>query len=96
MNTISRNKSGNDLQHGRRLADVAQTRAKDVGQYDRAERVVSSDDEADSECPIFESFYNTGGSTAILNMTNFTCREFGRLYDRFRCAIVQACRKELW
>ncbi len=44
-------------------------------------REVESDEEAGAESPIFDSFYNSGGSEAIVKMTNFTPAEFRKLCD---------------
>lgn len=42
-----------------------------------------SDNEADSESPVVDSFYEFGGNDSILKMTNFTLPEFRRLYGIF-------------
>ncbi len=44
-------------------------------------REVESDEEAGDESPIFDSFYNSGGSESIAKMIKFTPTEFRKLYS---------------
>ena len=43
-----------------------------------------SDAENDSNCPIFDSFYNVGRNSSILQMTNMTSVEFNLLWKDMR------------
>ena len=40
-----------------------------------------SDNDTDSISPIFDSFYNSGGDTAIVKMINFTPIEYRKVYS---------------
>lgn len=51
-------------------------------------RDAESDDEADLESPIFDSFYEADGNEGILKMTNFTANEFRVLYGKLHNYIV--------
>ena len=64
----------------RLLREVAADREHDLLQYSISTQE-DSDDEADSESPIFDSFYTVQGNEAILQMTNFTAPEFRKLYS---------------
>ncbi len=44
--------------------------------------------EADAESPVFDSFYNSGGSEAILKVCSFTPTEFRQLSDIFSASIA--------
>lgn len=55
----------------RLLAEAVATH-QDENNTQHAERPDDSGKENDSLCPIFDVLYNNGGSSAILNMTNFT------------------------
>ena len=59
----------------RMLSEVAEEREHDLLSYS-ATKNVESDDEGGSECPIFETFYASGGSESIMKMCNFTLSEF--------------------
>ncbi len=56
-----------------------------------ASRYQESDDEADSECPIIDSFYGPGSNEDVLKMCKFTLPELRRLY-----AIMQECIVTSW
>ncbi len=56
-----------------------------------ASRYQESDDEADAECPIIDSFYGSGGNEAVLKMCKSTLPELQRLY-----AIMQECIVTSW
>eukprot|EP00171_Calliarthron_tuberculosum_P021823 IDg21823t1 len=45
-------------------------------------RDADSDDDADLESPVFDSFYNADGNEGVLKMTNFTAAEFRVLYGK--------------
>ena len=53
------------------LAGTAVERDDEIAQIILHLLSVSLDDEADSPCPMFHSFYAEGGREAIRNMTNF-------------------------
>ena len=72
------------------LSDVAAEREHKLIQFS-ASRADESDDEADAESPIFDSFYNVGGNESILKITNFTAPEFRKLYS-----ILQQCITSRW
>lgn len=63
------------------LAEVHDDRNAELNQYAANRDPVESDDENDSPTPIFDAFYNSGGSATILAMTNFTPQEFERCWD---------------
>lgn len=49
----------------------------------------TSDEENDSESPIYDSFCNEGGSEAILKMTKFSAGEFDFVWNSIRKMVVQ-------
>lgn len=55
------------------LCDALEEREKDFQIYGIS-RPGDSDD--DAECPIFDSFYENGGSEAIMKMTHFSPIEY--------------------
>ena len=62
------------------LADVA---ADQAAKYDELSDSISdtdSDDDYKSPTPIYDSFYNQGRSEIILQLTNFSSREFAGLW----------------
>ena len=42
--------------------------------------VVASDDDNDSNCPIYDTFYNDGGSQSVKAMYNFNSTQFFELW----------------
>ena len=56
----------------RLLEDAAIERQTALVEYDRTPAPVESDDENDSDCPIFGLFYDSGGFRSIVEMTNLT------------------------
>ncbi len=62
------------------FAERSAAREHDLLRYSSI-REVDSDEEADAESPIFDSFYNSFGSEAIVKMIHFTPAEFRKLYD---------------
>lgn len=71
------------------LADTALRRENAIQAYDNAPNI-ASDDEQDSDAPIFESFYSTGGSASIAEMINFSPKEFQTVWNVV-CDIVMTC-----
>ena len=78
MQPITDNEIGNALNI---LADVAADRQNSLEQYPTRPHIADSDDEPDSQSPIFDQFYQRGGSSAILTLTNFTPTEFFQLWN---------------
>ena len=62
------------------LADTALQRQNELQYYANLDAPTESDDEADSSCPIFDSFHTSGGSKAIGEMINFSPCEFHALW----------------
>ena len=73
-----------------KLSEIASELEHDFAQYS-AVRAADSDDEVDSESPIFNSFYNAGGNQSVLKMTNFTAPEFRKL-----CGILHTTITTKW
>lgn len=66
-----------------KLCDVAAERQEELQNYGADPLLPDSEDEADSSSPIMDRFVEAEGTRAVLNMTNFTVREYSRLYNRF-------------
>lgn len=64
-------------------ADAAINREAALAQYD-PEPHADTDEENDSDSPILDTIYNNGGGSAIVQLTNFTIKEFLQLYGKFR------------
>ena len=64
----------------RLLADAAVEREAVIDEYDIDPQKEDSDDEYAPTSPVFDKFYNAGGSEAITQMTNFDVNEFGELW----------------
>ena len=73
----------------RLLEDAAIERQTTLAEYDRASAPVESDDENDSDCPIFDLFYDSGGSRSIVKMTNFTPRKFLAIWNAVSGDVMQ-------
>jgi len=71
------------------LAQAAVDRENDLTAYDADPLLSSSDEECDSESPIFDAFYDGGGSQSIVQMTNFSAAEFQVLWDSFSDHILE-------
>lgn len=71
------------------LADAASKHRDEITEYDAESDVPDSDDENDSTCPVFDSFYNDGGSGAILSMTNFPPDKFNHIWNNVSEALHQ-------
>lgn len=65
------------------LANAEQNREEQLQQYKETPLLPSSDDENDSDSPILDSFYDAQGGEAVLKLTNFSYRQFFRLFNRF-------------
>ena len=64
----------------RLLCEALEDREREIGEYPTSHEEVS-DDEADAESPVFDSFYSAGGSEGIMKMTNFTPSEFRSIWN---------------
>ena len=71
----------------RLLGEIAAEREHELSNYPTT-REQESDTEADEESPIFNSFYNSGGSESIMKMTNFTPNEFRTFYGTLQSHIM--------
>ena len=71
------------------LVDTAVERDDEIAQFSPHPLSVSSDDEADSLGPLFDSFYAKGGPEAIRNMTNFLPQTFELLWNNLSEFIPQ-------
>ena len=65
------------------LADAAIGREAALAQYP-CEPQADTDGENDSDSLILDTFYNIGGGSAIVQLTNVTIKEFIQLYGKFR------------
>ena len=63
------------------LADTALSRQQELLQYS-ADPANDTDDDNDSDSPIMDTFYNSGGQRAIVKMTNFNAKEFRFIYSK--------------
>lgn len=70
------------------LEDARTRREHDLSMY-RTVRVVDSDDELDSESPIYDAFFEHGGSEAVRTTTNFSANEFLSLWDSVREHVIR-------
>lgn len=68
----------------RLLAEAEADRADDLSRYAKQAPDAESDDEADAESPILDSFVESGGPNSIHTLTNFSLVEFHEVYDRLR------------
>ena len=72
MENFSRTDAATSL---RLLSEVAAARVADLEQYNDDDGLTTeSDDDANSESPILDQFYEEGGQDGIHQMTNFTTR----------------------
>lgn len=65
------------------LANAEQNGKKQLQQYEEMPLLPSSNDKNDSYSSILDSFYTAQGNDAILKLTNFSYRQFYRLYSLF-------------
>ncbi len=78
MDSLSPSKVQGSLQL---LAGLAAAQEEELNNYSKETVHSDSEEEDDTNCPIFRSFYNDGGGAkAIMNMTNFSTCEFRRLW----------------
>ena len=62
------------------LADQAEIRRQRLEAFPTQPIHLNEDDQNDSDSPIMDVFVETGGENAILKMTNFSRREFDRIW----------------
>ncbi len=70
------------------LAEQAAEREHELSTFSTS-REQPSDDDVDTESPIMDAFYNSGGSEGIMKMINFTPAEFRRLCSMMRNHIIK-------
>ena len=79
MANVSRTDAATSL---RLLSEVSAARVPDLEQYNDDDGLTTeSDDDANSESPILDQFYEEGGQDGIHQMTNFTTRELNNVYE---------------
>lgn len=78
MDTFTISQSSNALKF---LGEKDINRQADFQQYNCERDVDSSDDEAASACPVFDTLYKQGGSDSIKPMTKFNPCQFGLLWN---------------
>lgn len=64
------------------LVDAALEYQKNLQEYAHLPTKEESDDDADLPYPVFHSFFHTGGSEAIIIMTNVSPVEFSSIWSR--------------
>lgn len=70
------------------LADAAIDREEDLANYPTAAILSDSDEDNDSDAPIFEMFYQQGDLSSVMKMTNFDVDQFVTLYDMIQEPVV--------
>lgn len=65
------------------LAEAHDERESALEEYAPEPEQQDTDEENDSECPIFDSFYESGGSAGITKMINFDPKEFDTVWNLF-------------
>lgn len=66
----------------RLLADAAADREHELNCYSAQPDNEDSDEDNGSDCPVFDKFYENGGSAAISAMTNFNPGHLERLWKK--------------
>ena len=66
------------------VGEAAVHRTNDLEAYPMEDLKSDTDDESDSSTPTYDSFYQSGGSPAILKMCNFAPDEFQEVWMKFR------------
>lgn len=72
-------------------ADIQEAHSKWIPVMERHATIrdAESDDEADQDCPVLDSFYAADGNEGVLKMTNLTTSEF---WDQYNCLHSQFLR----
>ena len=86
MSTFKDTDAANAL---RLLAEAAVERNEDLEMYAAEPYLEDTDDENDSECPVFDTFYEQGGSSSIISVINFDVQEFDTLWQENREHITE-------
>lgn len=74
----------NEAQHALRLlAEVATQREEKLKTYGIDNAEVNSDDDADSKCPVLDSFLHAEACFAILRVATVFSREFQNIFGKF-------------
>ena len=71
------------------LADAAVDRRNELRHYHDDSGLFDSDENIDSDAPIFDRFYQQGGSAAILERMNFDPIQFLGIWSVFQGVISQ-------
>ena len=71
------------------LSDAAVERRTDLEEYASDSDAVDTDDEVESESPIYDQFYENGGAAAVIQMTNFSPTEFHSTWCSLEKAIEE-------
>ena len=70
------------------LADAVVHRGQDISKYSAEAENSDPDVEIDSDTPIFDQFYERGGSARIISMTNFTPDEHVEIWDSIKEFVI--------
>lgn len=73
------------------FAEAAAAREAELEQFESDGARTETDEECDSPSPIFDSFFNEGGSAGIAQLCNFSADEFHSIYD-----IIQSGLSSAW
>ena len=69
------------------LSERAAEREQELSQHESG-CANESDEELDGECPILDSFYFADGNQSIIQITNFSSKEFRGIWNRFRNHVI--------
>ena len=62
------------------LADATVEREHGLNQYAAETEQSDADEDNGTNCPVFDQFYERGGASAIVSMTNFSPTEFADIW----------------
>lgn len=71
------------------LAEAAVEREQELQQYAAEPEQSDSDEETDSDMPIFDQFYEQGGSAAIVSMTNFDPQKLFQIWEAIEDYVIE-------
>ena len=74
------------------LAEAAAAHREDIDQYQAESAAADSDEENGSQCPIFDMYYNNGGSASIISLTNFAPHVIESIWNVVEEPLVQSLR----
>ena len=86
MSTFKDTDAANAL---RLLAEAVVECNEDLDMYAAEPDLEDTDDDNDSECPVFDTFYEQGGSSSIISMITFNVQEFDTLWRGDREHIME-------